>query len=332
MNESSNTIQESEKLPILDTKDYAILRELDANFRQSFSKIGKKVGLSKNSVALRFEKIKRYTLHNVTGLNNEIMGYTFVKVYYSFDFYNESIEKAIIEEVKKNKNIRWAERYYGIYDIGIGLMVKNIDEIISQVNSFDERFSQKINKKDIQIVYNQDYFRYNFIHKNPVDWVSKIRYDQKETEIKKLDKKILHYLLYEPRANVVDIAKALGVSPKTVSSRRKDLEKKGVIMGYFMTLDVTKFKNNSFKLLIQLRNPKQTEEFEEYISSLKNIKHTAKMLGPWDYELNFIYPNMTDLQNQIESIREKFPNLIKKIEIISFRKRIANNKRNFFED
>ena len=29
------------------TKDYAILRELDKNFRESFSKIGKKVKLSK---------------------------------------------------------------------------------------------------------------------------------------------------------------------------------------------------------------------------------------------------------------------------------------------
>lgn len=316
----------------LDAKDYEILRELDSNFRQSFSKIGKKVGLSKNSVSLRFEKLKSYTLHNMTGINHEVMGYIFVKVYYSFDFYNESIEKAIIEEVKKNKNIRWAERFYGTYDVGIALMVKNIDDIISQVDSFDRRFAQKINKKEIQILYKHIYFRYNFLHEKPIDWTSKIEYTQREAPITTTDKKIIHYMLYEPRANVVDVARELKISPKTVSNRLKYLQKAGVIMGYFMTVDVTKFKHNTFKLLVQLQNPKQADEFEEYLSSLKNIKYIAKMLGMWDYELDFIYPHTTDLQNQIETIKEKFPKLIKKLEIMSFRKRIATSKRDFFED
>jgi len=325
---STNTSKEDK----LDAKDYEILKELDSNFRQSFSKIAKKVGLSKNSVGLRFEKLKNYTLHNMVGLNNEIMGYTLVKVYYSFDFYNETIEKAIIEEVNKNKNILWAARYYGTYDIGIALMVRNIDEIISQVNSFDNRFAQKINRKDIQIIHRHFYFRYNFLHNKPLEWVSRIVYDQKEEKMNKLDKKIIHHILYNPRMSVVDMADLLKVSPKTISNRLEYLEKKGIIMGYFMTVDVSKFKHNTFKLLLQLQNPKQTKEFEDYISTLKNVKYMAKMLGMWDYELDFIYPNMTELQNQIEIIKEKFPNLIKKMEIMSFRKRVATNKKDFFED
>jgi DNA-binding Lrp family transcriptional regulator len=255
-----------------------------------------------------------------------------VKVYYSFNLYNESVERAIIEEVKRNKNIRWAERFYGIYDVGIGLMVRNIDEVISQVKSFDERFANKINKKEIEIIYSQNYFRYNFMHSVPLSWVSKIGYQEKEAKITSLDKKILHYFLYDPRANVVDIANHLRVSAKTISNRRKYLEKEGVIMGYFITLDVTKFKHNQFKLLVQVQNNKNTAEFEQYIFSLKNIKHMAKSIGMWDYELDFIYPNMTELQDQIELIKEKFPSFIKKIEIVSFRNRIATNKKYFFED
>ena len=29
------------------------------------------------------------------------------------------------------------------------------------------------------------------------------------------------------------------------------------------------------------------------------------MAGLWDYEIDFIYKNMTDLQNQIELLKEK---------------------------
>jgi hypothetical protein len=36
-----------------------------------------------------------------------------------------------------------------------------------------------------------------------------------------------------------------------------------------------------------------------------------------------------DLQKQIEEIKEKFPNVLKKIAILNFGKRIATNKENF---
>src|SRR4030042_1834748 len=100
-------------LPKLDAKDKEILRELDDNFRQPFSKIGRKVKLSKNSVALRFEKLKEYSLHNMVGLNNELINLTMVRVYYSFDYYNEETEKAIVSEGKKHKNIQWIAKYFG---------------------------------------------------------------------------------------------------------------------------------------------------------------------------------------------------------------------------
>ena len=323
---------EAVDLKELDSKDYKILRELDSDFRQSFSKIGKNVGLSKNSVALRFEKLKKFMLHNMTGLNNEVIGYTHIKVYYSFDFYDEHVEKMIIDEIKKNKNIRWVEKFYGTYDISLCLMVKNIDEMISQINSFDLKFAHKINKKEIQIFNEQNYFRYNFLHEKPLNWVSKIKYDEKEVEITKLDKRILHQMLYNPRANVIDVAKALGVSYKTVSKRLRALESSGVIMGYFMTLDAKRFGYNTFKILVQVHNPKQAKELEDYLFSLKNVKYFAKMIGAWDYEIDFIYPNMTDLQNQLEYIKQKFPNMIRKIEIESLMKRIVTNKKDFFEN
>jgi hypothetical protein len=72
---------------------------------------------------------------------------------------------------------------------------------------------------------------------------------------------------------------------------------------------------------------KKSREFDEYLKNLKNVKYTANMLGFWDYEIDFIYPSITALQEQIENMKQKFPNLFKKMEIISFGRRIATNKR-----
>ena len=43
----------------LDLKERKILYELDNNSRQSFTKIGKKVGLHKNVVAYRIKRMKK---------------------------------------------------------------------------------------------------------------------------------------------------------------------------------------------------------------------------------------------------------------------------------
>jgi len=313
----------------LDARDYEILRELDTNFRQSFSKIGKKVKLSKNSVALRFSKLKEYTLHNATGLNNELIGYKLIKVFYSFDFYNEETEKAVINEVKKHKNIVYGARYYGLYDLCIAFFVDNLDNFIFQINKFDERFAGRINRKDIQILYRQTYFRYNFLHKIPVTRISDIQPTEKRVPLSELDKKIITIMRYNPRINVVDISRKLRVSTKTISNRIKNLEKSGAIMGYFMTINPVKFNYDTFMLLIQLQSMKKSKEFEKYLYTLKNVKYIAHMLGFWDFEIDLIYPNVTELQNQIEIMKQRFPSLFKKIEIISFGKRIVTNKDTF---
>ncbi|MFH1308346.1 MAG: Lrp/AsnC family transcriptional regulator [archaeon] len=313
----------------LDAKDYAILKEIDINFRQSFSKIGKKVRLSKNSVALRFEKLKEYMLHNATGLNNEILGYTMVKVYYTFDFYDEQTENEVIREVKKYKNILWAARFYGIYDLCVCFLVNNFDDLIFQESEFNRKFAGKINQKDMQIIFKQVYFRHSFIHEKPIHNMYEIFKKGKKISLNDTDKKILLVLRYNPRMNVVDIAKETHLSPKTVSARMRELEKDGVITGYFLTLDLRKFKYNTFKLLFQVQNLKKTSEFENYIMSNKNVRYITKMLGLWDYEVDFVYPSISQLQEELELMKQKFPNTLRKIAILSFGKRIVTNKENF---
>lgn len=315
-------------IPKLDLKDYEILRELDLNFRESFSRIGKNVKLSKNSVSLRFDKLKKYMLHNTVGINNKILGFTEVRVYYSFDFYNEDIERVVVNELKKYKNILWVAHYYGPYDLILCFLVSNFDDLIKEINKFNHRFASKINNKEVHIGSNQSYFRYNFIHKNPINKVYKIESNGEVIILTETEKKILRTIRHNPRMSLVDISKETGLSLKTISDKLKSLEKRGIIMGYFMTLDPVKFKHNTFKLLIQMNNLKNEKEIEEYLSNLKNIKYIFKMSGLWDYEIDFIYPSVRELQNQIEDLKEKFPNTLKKISILSFRKRILT-KENF---
>jgi DNA-binding Lrp family transcriptional regulator len=312
----------------LDKKDYKILKELDENFRKSFSEIAKKVGLSKNSVSLRFEKLKPLISHSVVGINNEALGYKLVKVYYKLKSLDNKTEKKIATELKKHKNILWAAKFYGSFDLSIALLVENLDELIDHTNAFNKTFSKEIISKEIQIVTKQYFFRHNYLYENKPSKVYHISQTTK-TNLSETDKKILLTIGNSPRMNLVDIAAKTKLTTKTISSRLKHLEKTGVIMGYFMTLDNSKFNLDTFKLLIQINNSEKIKEFEDYLTSLKNIRHLRKFLGTWDYEIDCTHPHISDLQKEIEKMRQKFPGLFKKIEIVSFAKRIITNRNSF---
>jgi len=59
----------------LDLKDRKILYELDINSRQSFSQLGKKVGLHKDVVAYRVKKLQEKGI--IKNFYTELNGYKF---------------------------------------------------------------------------------------------------------------------------------------------------------------------------------------------------------------------------------------------------------------
>lgn len=314
----------------LDKKDYKILGILNRNFRVSFSEIAKKVGLSKNSVRLRFQKLTKFMVHNTTGLNNKILGYTLVKFFYSLDYLDEDFENIIVGELTKHPKVVYAARHYGHYNLEIAIMIKDFDELNEQIKNFNDKFSKRINKKEIEIVTEENFFGDEFLCLNKNKSSNKILNTKTRYNLTKKDKEILYLLRQNPRISIVDISKNTSLNLKTVIKQIKFMEKSGIIVGYFMTLNYSKFNMNRFKFLVQLADVVDEIKFEEYLSHMKNVKHFSKMLGLWDYEIDVVYQNILELHSQIELFKKSFPKQIKQIELLSHGKRIFTNQENFF--
>lgn len=319
------------KIHKLDQKDYKILREIDLNFRSSFSKIAKKVGLSKNSVALRFDKLKSLISHSTVGINNEALGYKLVKVYYTFNRYDNETEERIKRELKKHKNILWAARFYGAFDVSICILVEDLNELIDHVTDFNEHFSDQIKSKNIQIIYKQFFFRHNYLHEKPIKEFFVTEMVEKKSKLSANEKKILSIMRNDPRINIIDIAKKTGLSTKTITEKIKALEQNKLITGYFLTFNNSMLGFEMSKILIQMQKPDLSDKFEKYICSLTNVKHFRKMLGVWDYEIDVVNRNTDELHQQIEDMKQKFPDLFNDINIASFGKRIITNKESFLD-
>ncbi len=315
----------------LDKKDYKILAELDLDFRQPFSKIAKKVGLSKNSVALRFEKLKELMSHNIAGINYLNLNYRMVKIFYSLLNYNEEIETRIINETKKNKNILWAARLFGNYDLEICMIVHSLDELISQISKFEGKFLEIIDHKDMLITEKEFFHKYSFLHENKQS-TQELTKTCSISGLSKTEKKILLILRPSPRATILKISRKTRLTPKTVSDNIKNLKKKGVITGFYLSLNLGKFDYEVYKLLIQIQNTKELEKFEKYLHSIENIKHLSKTIGLWDYEIDLYAKNLNEIHCQIIGLKNNFPKILKRMAIITHGKRLITNKEGFLRD
>ena len=114
----------------LDLKDRKILFELDKNSRQSNSEIAKRVGLNKNTVNY---KINRMTQEGVikgyySVIDSSKLGYFSIKIYLKFFNTNQEDEKKMIEWLNSQKIVGVLAKIGAIYDLAVMCWIKNIYE------------------------------------------------------------------------------------------------------------------------------------------------------------------------------------------------------------
>ncbi|PIU21440.1 MAG: transcriptional regulator [Candidatus Diapherotrites archaeon CG08_land_8_20_14_0_20_34_12] len=93
----------------LDLKDRKILFELDRNSRKSYSEIAKKVGLSKQVVKFRIERmVERGIIEEfITTWNIGALGYTDYAILFKFKGATKDDENQIINYFKESNNVSW---------------------------------------------------------------------------------------------------------------------------------------------------------------------------------------------------------------------------------
>ena len=114
----------------LDVKDKKILHHLDINSRQSFRSIGRKIGLSKDTVASRVKRlqedgiIKRF----IPVINQSLIGYKLFRLYVVFQYTTSEIREEIINYLVNTKIVTIVVKTEGNFDLAVFVAVKKISE------------------------------------------------------------------------------------------------------------------------------------------------------------------------------------------------------------
>jgi len=313
--------------------DLDILYELEKNARQSSSEIAKKLNTSQQVISYRINSLRRKGVIGgfYTVVNFAALGYTSYRTMIRLSNINEHKYKKIIEYLKNNSNVLWLVECGGRWDIIVNFLANNIIHYNKILTDFKNSFPKQIQNYDILTTLNIiDFGRDYFTKKTrEIKQISYFIKEHKFIKIDKIDKAILKSLSENARMGSAEIAKNIGVTANTVVLRIRKMKNSGIIQGFKPLIYLENTPYSSYKALIKLQNMTEVVE-KQIINHLRtnaNVVGIIKLIGAWDFEIEFEVETRAQMLQLTRSIRDKFGYVIKEFELIPL---FHEYKYNFF--
>ena len=303
----------------IDLKDRKILYQLDLDCRQSNTQIGKKVGLKRDVVAYRINRMQdEGIIKNFwTAINTFKLGYQVFRIYINFHYVSTQIKNDIIQYFTDYKNFWAVASVKGPIDLDVIMWVNNICEFYNFWDKALEKYEDYFEKYTISIYikavgYKKSYLLEEFDKSDRKMYEAVC--DGTAVNIDDIDYTLLNELAINARISLIDLAEKLDCSSQTINYRIKNLIKKGIIQTFRVNIDRSKLGLQLFKVDIFLKEYKQRKNIIKYLDHGGYIECLNVSAGWSDIEPELVVENMDKLIQLMEKINNEFPNAIRKLD------------------
>lgn len=132
------------------------------------------------------------------------------------------------------------------------------------------------------------------------------------------DRAILRLIVLDPRMQIADIAREVGVQRDTVMYRIKRMEKRGLIMKYHTILEPLALGLSVFMMVLLKLNPVSKSELDVFLQKLKghkNVTHVSRLVGKYDYFLQIAAEDIVAFDGVLDDIKAMHVGIIADMEI-----------------
>ncbi|MFW5846601.1 MAG: winged helix-turn-helix transcriptional regulator [Nanoarchaeota archaeon] len=314
----------------LDKYDKILLNALMMNSRSSLKNLSNKINRSKSFTQYRLKNLndkiieKAYPLINVTKLG-----------FIPFDLYlktsmSKSEELKCIEILKKERKIFYIERLVGTFSIRISFFEKNISSSSNFIKEILKDFIEKIEDIKINIISSLIKTN-NGILNDSLGKSSKLFEINENLLLDKKALKILQIINKNPRFSVLEISEKTKLSREFVKKTIREMEKKKIIIGYTVDIDVEKIGFTSKLLILKLKicDKEKYSGLINFLCSCLAVNTITSYYPDQLISLELIIRDNHEFRNFQIDLLNKFSNLIQKIENLDY---FDEQKYNYMDD
>ena len=297
----------------LDLTDRKILAELDKNCRIPNSKLARIVNKSREAVKYRIQQLEKSGIIQkyITSINPNKLGYHMFKVYLQLENIPKERER-FYEFLKNQKSIYWMGISDGAFDCVFAILSRSITEYYDQINNILSQFEGLIVKKVLGTMVDTRQYNKKFFTNDTNGRYVIFGGDVVENKIDELDYKILEILANDARIPTAELARKVNSTIEIVRRRIKNMEEKGIILGYRIAVDFNELGLEFFKAIIYFKSLSNEDErvLFEWMKRHPNSLYYIRSLAPWEVEFEFVVENYQQFNRTINELRKRFPHVI----------------------
>lgn len=298
---------------IIDSTDAKIILELDRNARAPAKQIAKKVGVSTEVIGYRIKNLlkRRIIKKFVTKIDPVKFGYDVYKFYFKFQNISKEKETELIQWMCDNKNINWIASCKGKWDLNITVFAENINKLDDIMAEFDNRFGTYVLEREFNVTMSVGVFFKDWIVGKATERKSHEWHTQGNVKLDVVDIALLRLLANNARLTLVELAGHLKTTPRIVHHRMKELEKKGVIYGYGVSVDLGLLQKQFFKSILYFDNfPREMREtFMTFCRFTPEVVYTISCMGSWPAEMEIVVNNNQEFYDIMDRLRDAMPKM-----------------------
>lgn len=309
-----------EEIIHLDEKNRKILEELNKNSRQSNSKIGKKVGLSKQVVNYRIDNLLKNGVIKefYTAINTGDFGIDSYYLFLQLENISGEKEKELLKRFNSLDYIGWMIDGVGRWDVILLVYAKSASEFYLRLKEITSFCQNNLNDYTFTTLVDAEHLGYKIIDYSKE---KSFKHTEKKTQLKldDFDKKLLSLISQNARISLVNLSVKLKSSVQVINYRLKKLIKDGVILGFKPRIDIHKIGYEWHLILIQFKNfdEKRKKSLFEFCKKHKNIYYVSNTIGQYNLMMDIHVRSVKEFRKIVFELKENFSDIIKTIELFN---------------
>ena len=318
----------------IDAIDKKILYYLSLNARLSYSVLAPNVGISRESIKARMEKMKKnkVILNFPVILNAPYFGLNFYNLYLNFNKLDASKAKKLDKYIQNHRSAIWVNRCLGKWDYALLLLVKDSKDMAQITGEIKEKFRGAIKEIDFdEVLYEykyaanlKDFFKEIKIKPLKVSKEGSSFYSLLDSEVTTIEKefelvsidetdvKIIELLGSNCRIPLQEMSEKLEMPVENIRYKMKRMAEKKVLACFWIAINYGMFGYQWYR--IRMRTYKITTEAEKelkkFIINDPNIFWGTRILGQNDVHLDVRLKGNKELNEFLEKFNEKFEKLL----------------------